>query len=113
MRATLLVCGTMLMLIFTGCSKSPEEASIDTLDEIIDVLDGIKTKEDAQKVKGKLGDLFRELEDYGKALKAPELLKSDADKRLVKKTFELLGTMGRLNPEAAEVLKDEFKEFGR
>ena len=113
MRTSLLVCATMLMLILAGCSKSPEEASVDTLDEIIDVLDGIKTKEDAQKVKGRLGDLFSELEGYGKELrgKGPEFLSTDAAKELFQKSFEVFGKMGQLPPEAADVLKEEFKKF--
>ncbi len=113
MRTTLLVCAIMLMPIFAGCGKSPEEASIDTLDEISDVLDGIKTKEDAQKVKGRLGDLFAELEGYGKELrgKGPEFLNTDAAKELFQRTFMVLGKMGQLPPEARDVLKEEFKKF--
>ena len=110
MRTTLLVCATMLMLILAGCSKSPEEASVDTLDEISDVLDGIKTKEDAQKVKGRLGDLFAELEGYGKKFgdKDPDPAMAT---EFAKKFYEVFGKMGRLPPEAVDVLKDEFKKF--
>lgn len=116
MRTPLLVYATMLlMLIFVGCSKSPEEASIDTLDEISEVLDSVQSKEDAQRVKGKLGELFAELEDYGKQLgdKGAEFLNTDTGKEFFERTFEVIGKIGQLPPEAADVLKEEFKRFRR
>ncbi|MBI1913739.1 MAG: hypothetical protein HYS12_03135 [Planctomycetes bacterium] len=126
-KVTLGVFALSLVFLATGCGDSPDSVmkdGIKTANELFDVLEKIKTKEDAEKYKGdleKAAKKMKDIEDRANKLKLKDLpedkkkalqekYKDDIEK-LGKRAFGVLAAL--TNPEVQKVLKDAgMKEGG-
>jgi len=109
-----------LVFLVSGCGDSPDSVMKDQIkvsNELLDVLEGIKTKEDAEKAKPKLeqlGKKMKDVQDRAKKLKMDDMPKEkkEALQKKYKDDIEKLGSrffsvLAKLNnPEVQKVLKD-------
>src|SRR5262249_45380801 len=108
-----------LVFLVSGCGDSPDAVIKDqlkTTNELLDVLEGIKTKEDAEKAKPKIEELakkMKDIEERAKKLKMDELPKEkkeelqkkykDEGEKLLGRLFSVMGKLS--DPEVQKVLK--------
>jgi hypothetical protein len=109
-----------LVFLVSGCGDSPDSVMKDQIkvtNELLDVLEGIKTKEDAEKAKPKLEELGKKMKDIqerSKKLKMDDMPKEkkEALQKKYKDDIEKLGSrffsvLAKLNdPAIQKVLKD-------
>jgi len=112
MRTILLACGAVMMLMLAGCSKDPEDGMVDTLDEIGNVLEDVKTKSDAESVKARIGELVKEYVDYAKQLREGDF-STEKGLELAKRSGPALKRIFNAlrKSEVAQVLKAELAKL--
>jgi len=118
-----------LVFLVSGCGDSPDSVMKDQIkasNEVLDVLEGIKTKEDAEKAKPKLEQLgkgMKDIQERGKKLKMDDLPKEKKDALtkkykddLEKRDSRYFSVLAKLNdPGVQKILKDIDmpKDFGK
>jgi len=124
-----LLIGTMavsLLLLVGGCSRDADDVTediIDTMNELTDVLSGIKTKEDAEAAKGEVKDLLTEMKNLAEEGEKMGKEMSDEDKKAVEERHKddlekaasaYMEAMGKVmaNADVAQVLAPVFQEVG-
>jgi len=117
-KVTLSVFALSLVFLATGCGDSPDSLMKDTIsmmNDTSDVLEKIKSKEDAEKYKGELEKIAKrakDIEERAKKLKMDDLPKDK--KEALQKKYEddlkkalsrLVAASRKLPPDAQSVLK--------
>ena len=112
-----------LVFLVSGCGDSPDSVMKDQIkasNEVLDVLEGIKTKEDAEKAKAKLEDLDKKFKDVierekkikvskDQEKKLQEKYKDDlerVEKRMMAAALKLAG-----NPDSVQILKPALEKI--
>ncbi len=108
------------LLLFAGCPggiDTPEEAiheSVSIMEDMADVLEGVKDKKTAEAAKGKLQSLKKRMDEVEKAMsgmKTPEEPDEATIKKLAEPMMKAQERLGKemmriaMNPELAQVLE--------
>jgi uncharacterized lipoprotein YehR (DUF1307 family) len=114
-KVTLSVFALSLVFLATGCGDSPDSLTKDTIkfmNDMSDVLEKIKSKEDAEKYKGdleKLAKRAKDMEERGKKLKINDLPKEKLEELQKKYKDEMEKALARLKSAEKGVPADAKK----